>query len=28
VSRQASADLTVAYAVGDNGQLDAGMNIA
>jgi Putative MetA-pathway of phenol degradation len=27
VSRQASADLTVAYAVGDNGQLDAGMNI-
>jgi hypothetical protein len=27
VSHQASADLTVAYAVGDNGQLDVGMNI-
>lgn len=27
VSHQASADLTVAYAVGDNGQLDAGVNI-
>ena len=27
VTHQASADLTAAYAVGDNGQLDAGVNI-